>query len=142
MVVSTQDILMSCQRAVDANAMSADNGQWLQLSATTPHHREVVSRGGHQAFVRPSGGYANTEASVAGSYPADACRPPSASRVVGAVRTNWTALSQHGPLPTRTSPASRRPPRMNTRQPIPLLPAGMPFMGATPRHHSSSRANR
>ena len=63
------------QRDVDDNAKSAGNAQWLQLPAATPHHREVVSRGGHQAIVRPSDGCANAEASVAGPYPADACRP-------------------------------------------------------------------
>ena len=35
-------------------------------------HREVVSRGGHDAFVRPSEGCADEKASVAGSYPANA----------------------------------------------------------------------
>ena len=39
------------QRGVDANAKSAGNAQRLQLSATAPHHREVVSRGGHKSFV-------------------------------------------------------------------------------------------
>ena len=129
------------QRGVDVNAKSAGNAQWLQLQAATPHHREVVSRGGHQAFVRPSDGCANAEASVAGPYPADACQPPSAPCGVGAGSTNWTALSTwqpldgHAPPPNRTSHASRRQPRMGTRQPIPLLPTGKPLRGETPRHH-------
>ena len=91
---------------MNVNAKSAGNAQWLQLPAATPHHREVISRGGHQTFVRPSDGCANTEASVAGLYPADACRPPSAP--CGAGPTNWTALSTwqpldgHAPLPNRS----------------------------------------
>ena len=58
------------QRDVDANAKSTGNAQRLQLQAATQHHREVVSRGGHQAFLRPSDGFANAEASVVG-MPAD-----------------------------------------------------------------------
>ena len=129
------------QRGVDVNAKSAGNAQWLQLPAATPHHREVVSRGGHQAFVRPSDGCANAQSSVAGPYPADACRPPSAPCGFGAGPTNWTALSTwqpldgHAPPPNRTSHASRRPPRMGMRQPIPLLPTGKPLMDETSRHH-------
>ena len=42
------------QRGVDANAKSAGNAERLQLSATSPHHREVVSGGSHQAFLRPA----------------------------------------------------------------------------------------
>ena len=71
-------------RGVNANAKSAGNTQWLQISATALHHREVVSRGGHQAFVRPSDGCADAEASIAGLHPADACLTPSASCDVGA----------------------------------------------------------
>ena len=65
---------------------------------------------------------------MAGPYTVDACRPPSAPCGVGAGPTNWTALSTwqpldgHAPSPNRTSHASRRPPRMGKRQPIPLLP--------------------
>ena len=110
------------QRGVYVNAKSASNAQWLQLTAATPHHREVVSRGGHQALVRPSDGCANAEASGAGPYPADACRPPSAPCGVGAEPTNWQPLDGHAPPPNRTSHASRRPPKMSMRQPIPLLP--------------------
>ena len=68
------------------NAKSAGKTQRLQLPATAPHHREVVSRGGHQAFVRPS------EASLAGPYPADACRPPIVRR---AVRSWANELARH-----------------------------------------------
>ena len=56
----------------------------------------------------------------------------------GAGPTSWTAIPawQHldgRALPTRrTSPASRRPPRMGTRHPIPLLPTGKPLRGTTP----------
>ena len=71
------------QRGVDPNAKSAGNTQRFQLPATTPHHREVVSRGGHQAFIPPSDGCANAEALVAWPYPAAACRPPSAPCGVG-----------------------------------------------------------
>ena len=39
------------QRDVDTNAKSTDNAQRIQLAATTPYHREVVSRGGHPAFI-------------------------------------------------------------------------------------------
>ena len=66
------------QRGIDPNAKSAGNAQWFQLPATAPHHREVVSRGGHQAFVRPSDGCADAEVSLDGPYPVGACRPPSA----------------------------------------------------------------
>ena len=80
------------QRVVDPNAKSAGKAQQFQLAATAPHHREVVSRGDHQAFVRPSDGCADTEASLAGPYPADACRPPSAQCGVGAEPTSWPAI--------------------------------------------------
>ena len=117
---------------------SAGNAERVQLPATTSHHREVVSRGGHHTFVRPSDGYADAEAPVAGPHPANACQPPSAPCGVGAGPTSWTAIPawQHldgRALPTRrTSPASRRPPRMGTRHPIPLLPTGKPLRGTTP----------
>ena len=39
------------------------------------------------------------------------------------------------PPPTRTNHASRRPPRMGTRQPIPLLPTGKPLRGENSKHH-------
>ena len=80
-------------RGVDANAKSAGNAEWLQLSATAPHHREVVSGGGHQAFLRPADGCADAEAPLAGPHPADACRPPSAPCGVGTGPTSWTAIS-------------------------------------------------
>ena len=123
------------QRDVDANDKSAGNAQRLQLSATTPHHREVVSRGGHQAFVRHSDGCANAETSVAGAYPADACRPPSAPCGVGAGPTNWTALTT---WQLTIGPASRRPPRMGTRQPIPLLSTGKPLRSATNNNNNNN----
>ena len=68
---------------------STGNAQRIQLAATTPHHREVVSRGGHPAFIRPPDGCAKPEAPVAGPHPADACRPPSAP--CGAGPTSWAA---------------------------------------------------
>ena len=126
------------QRGVDSYAKSAGNAERVQLPATTSHHREVVSRGGHHTFVRPSDGCADAEAPVAGPHPANACQPPSAPCGVGAGPTSWTAIPawQHldgRALPTRrTSPASRRPPRMGTRHPIPLLPTGKPLRGTTP----------
>ena len=126
------------QRGVDCYAKSAGNAERVQLPATTSHHREVVSRGGHHTFVRPSDGCADAEAPVAGPHPANACQPPSAPCGVGAGSTSWTAISDWQPLdghalPTRrTSPASRRPPRMGTRHPIPLLPTGKPLRGTTP----------
>ena len=78
---------------------------------------------------------------MAGPYPADACRPPSAPCGVGAGPTNWTALQTwqplggHAPPTNRTSPASRRPPRIGT---IPLLTTGKPLRGETPSHLQSS----
>ena len=75
------------------------------------------------------------EASVAGPHPADACEPPSALCGVSAGPTSWNAVPTwqppdgHAP-PTRTGTASRRPPRMGTRWPIPLLPhRKAPFKG-------------
>ena len=64
----------------------------LQLSASAPHHREVVSRGGHQALVRHSDGCADAAASLDGPCPADACRPPSAPCGAGAGPTSWPAM--------------------------------------------------
>ena len=127
------------QRGVDTYAKSAGNAEWFQLPSTTSHHREVVSRGGHHSFVRPSDGCADAEAPVAGPHPANACRPSSAPCGVGAGPTSWTAIPAWQPLdghalPTRrTSPASRRLPRMGTRHPIPLLPTGKPLRGTTPK---------
>ena len=46
-----ENIDSNTQRVFDVNAKSAGNAQWRQLPAATSHHREVVSRGGHQAFV-------------------------------------------------------------------------------------------
>ena len=44
----------------------------------------------------------------------------------------WQSLDGRA-LPTRrTSPASRRPPRMGTRHPSPLLPTRKPLKGTTP----------
>ena len=125
------------QRGVDPNIESAGNAQRIQLPATAPHHGDVVSRGGHQAFVRPSDGCADTEVSVAGPYPADACRLPSVQCGVGAEPTNWAALpiwqppDGHAYPPKRTGPASRQPTKMGTRWLIPLLPTGKPLMGLT-----------
>ena len=59
------------QRGVDTNAKSTGNAQRIQLAETTPHQREVVSRGGHPAFIRPPDGCAKAEAPVAGPNPAD-----------------------------------------------------------------------
>ena len=106
------------QRGVDPNVKSAGNTQRLQLPAATPHHQEVVSRWGYQAFVRPSNGCANAEAPVVGPYPADACRPPNAPCGVGAAPTSWTPGPTWQPPgrqaipPKLTSPASHRLPRM------------------------------
>ena len=75
---------------------------------------------------------------TAGPHPVNACQPPSAPCGVGAGPTSWTAIPawqqlDGRALPTRrTSPASRRPPRMGTRHPIPLLPTGKPLRGTTP----------
>ena len=95
------------QRGVDANAKSAGNAHWLQLPAATPIHWEVVSRG-HQAFVRPSDGCANAEASVAGPYLEDVCRPPSAPCGVGAGPTSWNALPTWQPPDGHAPPLTER----------------------------------
>ena len=44
----------SSQRALALPGLTHGSEAWTlnQLRATTPHHREVVCRGGHQAFVR------------------------------------------------------------------------------------------
>ena len=129
------------QRGVDANAKSAGNAERLQLSATSLHHREVVSGGSHHAFLRPADGCADADAPLAGPHPSDACRPPSAPCSVGTGPTRWTAISTwqypdgHAPPTNGTTSASRRPPRMGTRWPIPLLSTGKPLRGATPTHH-------
>ena len=84
-------------------------------------------------------GCADTEAPLAGPYPADARRPPSAPCSVGAGSTSWTTVPTgqladgHTPPPKRTNPASRRPQMMGTRWPIPLLSTGKPLRGETPR---------
>ena len=129
------------QRGVDANAKSTGNADRLQLSATSPHHREVVSGGSHHAFLRPADGCADAEAPLAGPHPSDACRPPSAPCGVDTGPTRWTAISTwqypdgHTPPTNGTTSASRRPPSMGTRWPIPLLSTGKPLRGATPTHH-------
>ena len=89
--------------------------------------------------TRPADGCADTEAPLAGPYPADARRPPSAPCSVGAGPTSWTTVPTgqpadgHTPPPKRTNPASRRPQGMGTRWPIPLLSTGKPLRGETPR---------
>ena len=111
----------------------------VSTPGNTSQHREVVSRGSHHSFVRPSDGCADAKAPVAGPDPAIACRPPSAPCGDGAGPTSWTAIPVWQPLdghalPTRrTGPVSRRPPRMGTRHPIPLLPTGKPLRGTTPK---------
>ena len=96
------------QRGVDANAKSVGNTERLQLSATSPHHREVVSGGSHHA-LRPADGCADAEAPLAGPHPSDACRPPSAPCGVGTGPTRWTAISTwqypdgHAPLTNGTT---------------------------------------
>ena len=108
-------------------------------------HREIVSRG-HQAFVRPFDGCANGEASLAGPYPADACGQPNAPCGVGAGPTSWPTIPTwqppdgHAPPTTRTSPGSRRRPRIGTGWPIPLLPKGKPRRGGTTNHHHQHKA--
>ena len=77
---------------------------WIQLAATTPHHREVVSRGGHSAFIRPPDGCSKAEAPVAGPHPADACRPPSAPCGAGAGPTSWAALPAWQPTDGHAPP--------------------------------------
>ena len=47
----------------------------------------------------------------------------------------WQPIYGHAPPSKRTSRASRGPPRMNTRWPIPLLSTGKPLGGATPTHY-------
>ena len=80
------------QRGVDTYANSADNAQRVQFPATASHHREVVSRGGQDGFVRPSDGCADAEEPVAEPHPANACRPPSAPCGVDAGPTSWTTI--------------------------------------------------
>ena len=115
---------------VDPNDKSAHNAQRFQLPAIAPHHLELLSRGGHEAFVRSSDVCADAEVSLAGPYPSNACRPPSAPCGVGAGPTSWPAIPTrqlpdgHALPPTRTSPTSRPPPRMGARWPIPPLPKG------------------
>ena len=83
----------------------------------------------------------DAEAPLARPYPADVCRPPSAPCGVGAGPTSWTAIPTwqhpdgHAPPTKGTTSASRRPPRMDTRWPIPLLSTGKPLRGAIPTHH-------
>ena len=102
------------QRGVDPDSQSAGNAERFQLPPTAPHHREVISRGGHQALVRPADGCTDAETSLAGPYSADACRPPSAPCGVGNGPTSWPAIStwqppdRHAPPPKRTNSASRR----------------------------------
>ena len=102
-------------------------------------HRIIVSRWGHKALVRPADSCADTEAPLAGPYPAYARRPPSAPCSVGAGPTSGSTVPTgqpadgHTPPPKRTNPASRRPPRMGTRWQIPLLSTGKPLRGETPR---------
>ena len=80
------------QRGVDANAKSTGDTERLQLSATAPHYRDVVSRGGQQTLARPADGCADAEALMTWPYLADDCRPPSAPCGVGTGPTSWTAL--------------------------------------------------
>ena len=47
----------------------------------------------------------------------------------------WQYPDGHAPPTNGTTSASRRPPRMGTRWPIPLLSTGKPLRGATPTHH-------
>ena len=49
--------------------------------------------------------------------------------------STWQPLDGHALPRTRTNHASRRPPRMSTRQPIPLLPTGKPLRGENSKHH-------
>ena len=92
---------------------------WLQFPLATTHHWEVVSRGGHQAFVRPFNGCADGDASVAGPSPADRL----VRRVALALgQQNWTALPTWLPLDGHAPPLTElviRPPRMGTRQTSP-----------------------
>ena len=89
-------------------------------------------------------GYADEDTPVAGSHPANAWRPPSAPCGVGAGPMSWTPipawqpLDGHAPPSKWTTSASRRPPMMGTRLPIPLRSTGKPLRGALPtRRHVS-----
>ena len=71
------------QRGVDPNVKNAGNAQWLQLLQL---HR--ISGRSYREATKPSynlltNGCADVEAPVAGPYPADACRPPSAVLALG-----------------------------------------------------------
>ena len=63
-------------------------------------------------------------------------------------RERWTAISTwqypegHAPPTNGNTSASRRPPRMGTRWPIPLFSTGKPLRGATPTHHHHYRLRR
>ena len=89
---------------LETNAKSTGNAQRIQLAATTPHHREVISRGGHPAFIRPPDGCAKAEAPVAAPHPADACRTPSAPCCAGAGPTSWAALPTWQPTDGHAPP--------------------------------------
>ena len=56
-----------------------------------------------------------------------------------AVRARRQPLDGYAPPPTRTNHASRRPPRIGTRQPIPLLPTGKPLRGENSKHHHQEK---
>ena len=49
--------------------------------------------------------------------------------------TTQPSTDGHTPPTNGTTSASRRPPMMGTRWPIPLLSTGKPLRGATPTHH-------
>ena len=125
-------MLLLC--VVGANTNQVTLGRDIYLVHNAPTTCSI-----HQALVRPADGCADTEAPLAGPYPAYARRPPSAPCSVGAGPTSWTTIPTgqpadgHTPPPKRTNPASRRPPRMGTRWPIPLLSTGKPLRGETPR---------
>ena len=72
-----------------------------------------------------SDGCVDAEASLAGPYPSDACRPPTSWPAI----PTWQPPDGHALPPTRTIPASRRPPMMGTRWRIPLPPTGKPLRG-------------
>ena len=111
----------------------------MHVGRNNPQHEYVMYSGGHQALVRPADGCTDAETSLAGPYSADAYRSPSAPCGVGNGPTSWPAISTwqppdgQAPPHTRTSPASRRPPRMGTIWPVPLLPTGKPLRGETPQ---------
>ena len=73
---------------MDTYAESTSSAQRVQLAPTTSHHRQVVSRGGHPAIIRPPGGRSYREEATRPSYDLPAAgriarRPPAIIRPPG-----------------------------------------------------------